>query len=208
MTNVPEANHTPATHIRREHIAQLTFYLNLIAIGLIISIITLPYIKLGSFQFEWLDNTLGGVLMAYAFTRMYVGIRGSVLGFVAMIAWLGVLVSIDEHFIYERPMWWTVSLGVLSFLRPVAFLFFAATMHSLCKEADMRQASSNWYTVAALFVWLYLFPLFLDITFVRLWPDATWLHATLRSLVIVPLLFLLLTIYRTTTAANQATEQA
>jgi hypothetical protein len=115
------------------------------------------------FRCDVLDDTLGMILITVGVFRLarfpVPGSYRTMMSAINVIAVLGIIRSVDHHFIYDSPDWFGLMGMVLVLAELAAVILFCTCMRRLALEAGLRGIAASWAVTRLLFLALYVLPL-------------------------------------------------
>lgn len=136
--------------------------LTLIFWGALICIVDI-WISSGGFKFDFLSDVVGMIMIAVGLFKLgdiEVHPRyASALSFAKIMAVVGIVLAILDHFVFRCPGPLSLLLLLLGMLQLVAIIVFCVAMRWFCDEAGLHRSSGSWRTTTILFVVIYLVPL-------------------------------------------------
>ena len=136
--------------------------LTLIFWGALICIVDIT-ISSGGFKFDFLNDVVGMIMITVGVFKLgdiEVHPRyASALSFAKIMAVVGIVLAILDHFVFRCPGPLSLLLLLLGMLQLVAIIVFCVAMRWFCDEAGLQRSSGSWRTTTILFVVIYVVPL-------------------------------------------------
>ena len=148
-----------------EDVKKTVVPLMLIFWGALICIVDVWY-STGDFKFDFLNDVVGMIMITVGVFKLgdiEVHPRyASALSFAKIMAVVGIVLAILDHFVFRCPGPLSLLLLLLGMLQLVAIIVFCVAMRWFCDEAGLQRSSGSWRTTTILFVIIYVVPLALS----------------------------------------------